>query len=1470
MEPIRSPSLDWLHHLPIGGVVVDRAGLIRDCNQKACVVLGAASAPVGEPLARFFAEAERERLSHLITAEAAEPAAEVFTRQEADGSQRFVEVNAAPLTDVGEADVLVLLRDVTTSLRAAAEQQRLVEALQQREKLYQQAMSAIHAVPYLKDYSTNSYPFMGEGILQMTGYTAEEMTPDLWDSITGDTVMLGEAAGLSVTEAMQKALTGELRYWHSEGRLTTRDGQTRWVSDCSVEIFDERGQSIGSIGVLMDITARKEAEEALNRRLAYLQTLYRLIDALNRAETAEAIYQEALNAVQNALPVDRAAVLLLDPDGVMRFKAWRGISDAYRRAVEGHSPWSPDEKNPQPIFISDVAAEESLGPLREIILGEGIRAMGFIPLVSQERLVGKFMLYCDTPRRCDMESAQLVQAIAHHVAFAIERQRATEALQYRVAFERLIASLSNYFINLPMDEMDSGIQHALQAIGEFIGADRSYVFLYAEDGVTMDNTHEWCAEGIEPQIDNLKGLRIGNFPWSMEKIQRLETVNIPRVADLPPAASPEKAILEAQDIQSLVLVPLVWKQTAIGFVGFDAVRTPRIWSEDSIALLQMVGEMIVNGLARRRAEVRLRQAEEKYRSIFENAVEGIFQSTPDGRILTANPALARIWGYDSPEELITTLTDVEHQLYVNPAQRATLKRLIEEHNVVRGFEFQVKRKDGSIAWMLENVRAVRDASGVVLYYEGTIEDITARKRMERRSAAFAELGRRLSAAATAVEAARIIVEVADELIGWDACFVSLYSAEQGKLYPLLAMDIVEGQRVSVDAGPEGKALDPVIRRTIVEGGQLILRDTPSSPPTDLTPFGDVTRRSLSLMFVPMRNGTRVIGVLSIQSYTPHAYDAAALDTLQALADHCGGALDRLFTTQSYQALVNSIDGIVFEVDAQTYQFTFVSPQAERILGYPVERWFNEPDFWANHIHPDDREEAVAFCVRSTQEKRDHDFEYRMIAADGRVVWIHDLVTVVIENDQPVKLRGLMVDITAHKQMEETLQDTNRRLEETLAELRATQQQLVQQERLRALGAMASGIAHDFNNALAPILGFSELLMLDPKRLEEPERVLEYLRTIHTAAQDAANVVSRLREFYRFRDTADVLLSVDLNGLVEQTILLTQPKWKDQAQASGRTIAIQTDLQPVPLIAANESELREALINLIFNAVDAMPNGGEIVLRTRMEEVGKLGNWGTGKLGNWGIEESKTDSISQSPRFPISPLPHFPIYSYVVLEISDTGVGMTEEVRRRCLEPFFSTKGERGSGLGLAVVYGIVQRHNGTIEIDSAPGEGTTVRLRLPAQGRPIQQDRPPMTERVSRPLRVLVVDDEPRVREVIVEYLQRDGHIVVTAANGREGLEKFQNGQFDLVITDRAMTAMSGDQLALALKQFDASVPVILLTGFGEFMGAAGEHPPGVDVVASKPIGLTALREAMAKAMRDAPGGRRSSGAHGSAGASPS
>lgn len=393
------------------------------------------------------------------------------------------------------------------------------------------------------------------------------------------------------------------------------------------------------------------------------------------------------------------------------------------------------------------------------------------------------------------------------------------------------------------------------------------------------------------------------------------------------------------------------------------------------------------------------------------------------------------------------------------------------------------------------------------------------------------------------------------------------------------------------------------------------------------------------------------------------------------------------------------------------------------------------------------------------------------------------------------------------------------LQEAYDDLRQTQQAVMQQERLRALGQMASGIAHDINNAISPIALYTESLLEREPNLSP--RTRNYLEITQQAIQDVAQTINRMREFYRQRETQVTFAPVQLNSLVAQVKDLTHARWSDMPQQRGIVIEMATELAPdLPPIMGVENEIREALVNLIFNAVDAMPGGGFITIRTRAVE------------GN--------DPNRSRPA------------GFVHLEVSDTGTGMSDETKRRCLEPFFTTKGERGTGLGLAMVYGVVQRNNAEIQIDSETGKGTTMRIVFPVSGSAAAESTPHSAAGPSQPLRILIVDDDPMLIRALRETLEGDGHLVTAAGGGQEGIDIFESAHrnrkpFNVVITDLGMPHVDGRKVSAAIKALSPNTPVILFTGWGQRLVSEQEVPEHVDRVLNKPPKLHDLRAALAE-----------------------
>ncbi len=373
--------------------------------------------------------------------------------------------------------------------------------------------------------------------------------------------------------------------------------------------------------------------------------------------------------------------------------------------------------------------------------------------------------------------------------------------------------------------------------------------------------------------------------------------------------------------------------------------------------------------------------------------------------------------------------------------------------------------------------------------------------------------------------------------------------------------------------------------------------------------------------------------------------------------------------------------------------------------------------------------------------------------------------------------------------------------------RHADERAAQVEKLRALGQLASGVAHDVNNLLAAVLGRAELARLEVERGNiDPDRLLDALKQIEQAAEDGARTVRRIQEFARVRTEADIAV-VDLAKLAADAIELTRPGWRDAVQAGGHQITVDVDLEPNLLVAAEPLELREVLTNLILNSVDAMPRGG------RLRVAGR-------RLGD-----------------------------VVQIDVSDTGVGMSRAVTRRVFEPFFTTKAEGGTGLGLAVSYGIVRRRGGQLSVTSVPEGGTTIRMELPFAGVAAEAPPPRPAEIVpDRRRHVLFADDEAGLAVIVQRLLLLEGFDVTTCSGGEEALAKFDPAVHDLVLTDYGMPDLTGLQVAAGVKRRSPSTPVVLVTGWGSDMDASAP-PPGITSVLSKPFRLAALVEAVKGAL---------------------
>jgi signal transduction histidine kinase/ActR/RegA family two-component response regulator len=381
----------------------------------------------------------------------------------------------------------------------------------------------------------------------------------------------------------------------------------------------------------------------------------------------------------------------------------------------------------------------------------------------------------------------------------------------------------------------------------------------------------------------------------------------------------------------------------------------------------------------------------------------------------------------------------------------------------------------------------------------------------------------------------------------------------------------------------------------------------------------------------------------------------------------------------------------------------------------------------------------------------------------------------------------------------------------IAEQERIREQFSQMEKLSALGELASGVAHDFNNTLAGILGRAQLIL----RTNDPEKISRGLNIIIKTAEDGAKTVKRIQDFARQRRDHD-FEPVSIDQILFDVSEITRPRWKDRAEVANVQISLNLQIRSKSRVMGDESELREVLVNMVFNAVDAMPNGGQLTLAA----------------------EDDNDCV--------------------VISVGDTGTGMAPEVKSRIFDPFFTTKGKAGMGLGLAVSFGIIRRHEGSVEVDSRLGAGTQFRIRLPkakVTEEPIAVTPEPQRVATKTAIamdgrlfdenkpKILVVDDEESVRELLRDLLESEGFRVYLAPGSREALGLFDANQFDGVFTDVGMPGMSGWELANAIRERNETIPIAIITGWGEAVGSVERKDARVDWVVTKPFRAERISE---------------------------
>ncbi len=723
------------------------------------------------------------------------------------------------------------------------------------------------------------------------------------------------------------------------------------------------------------------------------------------------------------------------------------------------------------------------------------------------------------------------------------------------------------------------------------------------------------------------------------------------------------------------------------------------------------------------AEEALRQSEARYRSIFENAVEGMYQSTPEGRFMSVNPAFARITGYDSPEELMERITDVGKEIYADPEDRRAFEAMLEKEGLVTNLQVRFRRRDGKVIWVSLNGRAIKNKDGNVLYYEGTIEDVTERKIAEIMIRDEMEFNKTLLQTSPAFFVA----------IGGDGKTLLM---NQSMLDALgYVMEEVSGKDYISNFVPEEE------RQILREAFRRIVG---SSKPVR------VENHVLTSDGRPLLVEWHGRRVRDEQGGLQYFFGVGIDVTERRKAEVALQAEKENFQILSENAPVGMM------LISREGRFTYLNAKFKEMFGYDLE---DVPDgrTWFRKAYPDKQYRSAAISAwmddfGSTDPGERRPRIFTVTCSDGKQKIIAFIALRLTSGEH------LMVC-------------------EDMTELKRLEDRLRQSQKMEAIGNLAGGVAHDFNNILTTIMGYASLLQ---QEIGDRRGFRSHVEQILSASQKAANLTQSLLAFSHHRTVS--LTALSLNECVKGAEKLLRRLLTEDIDF--RLVLTGNDTT----IRADATQIDQILFNLVSNARDAMARGGTLTIETSIVEMDSyyLEAHGFGKLGK-----------------------------YVSIAVSDTGIGMDEATQQRMFDPFFTTKEiGKGTGLGLATVYGVVSQHNGYITVYSEPGKGATFRIFFPQAEAEVKDEQRPVPEVRGGSETILIAEDNEAVMNLIREILRKYGYRTMEAGDGEAAVATFgENAGIDLVILDSVMPKKNGREAYEDIRKMDPNVKVLFMSG---------------------------------------------------------
>ena len=798
------------------------------------------------------------------------------------------------------------------------------------------------------------------------------------------------------------------------------------------------------------------------------------------------------------------------------------------------------------------------------------------------------------------------------------------------------------------------------------------------------------------------------------------------------------------------------------YIDVSATRIMYKGSYDSLVFLRDVSD-------RKKAEDALKKAEEKYRSIFENAIEGLFQTTPDGRYISVNPALARMQGYASPEEMIHAVADIGMEQYVNPEDRKRFMELLNRQGFVNGFETEACRRDGGKIWISMTARAIRGADGHVIHFEGSAEDITARKKAdEERMTAH----QRLLDIIEFLPDPTAVIDREKKVVAWNRAMEGVTGVRKE--------DII-GKGNYVYAVPFYGERRPVLIDLVFES------DKEGYKRYDyVEKDGDVLVAEVYAPMVYQGKGA-YMSVRASSLLDGSGNIMGAIESLRDITEQKRITRELQESEERYRtAIENSNDAVVMIKDERRI---YANRKFLEMFGFDsMEQALEQPVGLVTH--PEDRERIVEMNRRrQLGEKVPEQYEFKGIRTNGDAVFIECSSTRTSYQGEPITLVYLR-DITARKHLEA---------------------QLLQSQKMEAIGTLAGGIAHDFNNILTAVIGYGSLLQMgmgnDPRRL--------YVDQILSSSQKAAQLTQSLLAFSRKQVIE--LKPRKINEIVREMKRLLKRLLTEDIEF---TVILR---EPDMTVEADITQMDQVLMNLATNARDAMPMGGKLTI-----EVGPF------HLDHYFFE---THGFGRPG-------------DYALVSVSDTGAGMDQATQEKIFEPFFTTKEVgKGTGLGLSIVYGIVKQHNGYITVLSEPGKGTKVDVYLPIAEMAAAQAKQTRVHAKGGSETILVAEDNDDVRNLAKQVLTSNGYAVIEAVDGGDAVRLFMEhrDKIAFLLLDVVMPGKNGKEAYEEIRRVKPDVKVLFMSGYtGDVVLSKGIDDEAIDYI-QKPLTphelLTKVRE---------------------------